>query len=282
MLRLSRALALIAALALTAVVVGLAEASASPHAVAACAPRLTVLAKGQGSPDDLAWDGRKLLVSDINGGKVGVVAHGHVHTLVAHLREPEGIVPGPGNSLIVAEQATNRVVEIKLPHGPRTSLAKLPLPSHKMGIDSINPAGPGAIYIPDSARGRLYRLDLGSRKLTLLGKGMIRPVAAIRWGKAVVVADEYSDAVWRIGRTRTRLAAVPLPDDLAVISGHLITNSLVGQVWEVAPKLRLLSSAFEPPASDPQGLVADGPNAVILADESRNTVYRLSRLAGCL
>lgn len=261
-----------------------ARTSASPAGAPApaCHARLTVVAHAQGSPDDLVWDGRTLLVSDINQGTIGAVAGGHVRTLAAHLREPEGIVPGPHHSLIVAEQATNRVLEIDLPSGRRTTLAKLPLPPGKTGVDDINADGPGAVFVPDSARGRLYVLDLRSRKLRLITRGMIRPVAAIHWGKAVVVADEYANAIWRIGSTRTRLAGVPLPDDLAVISHHLVAISLIGEVWEIAPRLRMLSSAFSPTTSDPQGLVADGPGAVIIADQSRNTIYRLSDLSGCL
>ncbi len=71
----------------------------------------------------------------------------------------------------------------------------------------------------------------------------------------------------------TRRSSIP---KIAAIS------SLIGQVWEVAAHPRMLSSAFAPTTSDPQGLVADGPNAVIVADESRNAIYRLSVLGGCL
>jgi hypothetical protein len=243
---------------------------------------VSFVAHGQGSPDDLVWNGRTLLVSDINGGTIGVVARGRARTLVGRIREPEGIVPGPGDSLIVAAQATNRVLEIGLPRRSRTTLASLPLPTGKTGVDGINADGPSAVFIPDSARGRLYVLHLRPRKLSLIASGMIRPVAAINWGKAVVVVDEYANAVWRIGRSRTRLATIPVPDDLTVISHHLIATSLLGQVWEVAPHLRMLSAAFSPAASDPQGLVADGPDAVLVADQSRNAIYRLSRLSGCL
>jgi hypothetical protein len=271
------------ALALSALA-GLAEAdtTARPAQVPGCHPRLSFLARGQGTPDDLVWDRRTLLVSDINRGTVGIVARGRVRTLVARIREPEGIVPGPGNSLIVAAQATDRVLQLKLPSGQRTTLAKLPLPPGKTGVDGVNADGPTAVFVPDSARGRLYVLHLRTRKLSLVATGMIRPVAAIRWGKAVVVADEYANAVWRIGHARVRLASIPVPDDLTVISHHLIATSLLGQVWEIAPHLRMLSAAFSPAASDPQGLVADGPDAVIVADQSRNAIYRLSRLSGCL
>jgi hypothetical protein len=266
--------------------VGLAVASASSQPggtrAAACHSRLTRVAHGQGAPDDLAWDWRTLLVSDINRGTIGVVAHGRVRTVAAHIREPEGIVPGPGHSLIVAEQATNRVLEIRLPKGSRRTLAELPLPPGKTGVDGINADGRAAVYIPDSARGRLYVLHLRTRKLSRVASGMIRPVAAINWGHAVVVADEYANTIWRIGHQRTQLAAVPLPDDLAVISHHLIATSLIGQVWEVAPRLRMLSAAFSPTTSDPQGIVADGPGAVLIADDARNAIYQVSRVSGCL
>jgi streptogramin lyase len=283
----SRLLACIAAVAIAGltVLLALAQASTASHPrgarSAGCQPRLTLVAHAQGSPDDLAWDGRKLLVSDINQGTVGVVAHGAVSTVVGHLHQPEGIVPGPDHSLIVAEQASNSVVEIKQ-HGARVTLAKLPLPSGKEGVDGINADGPAAIYVPDSARGRLYVLHLSSGKLALVASGMNRPVAAIPWGRSVVVADEYANAIWRIRRTRTHMATVPVPDDLAVISNHLIAAGLVGEVWEVAPHLRLLSRAFSPTTSDPQGIVADGPDSVLLAVQSRNAIYRLSALAGCL
>jgi hypothetical protein len=276
--------------AVLALFLGLAGASAasrlagapSSAPAAACQPRLTVIAHAQGSPDDMVWDGRKLLVGDINQGTIGVVANGHVKTIVAHLDEPEGIVPGPNSSLIVAAQGTNSVVQIKA-NGSRTTLAKLPLPHGGEGIDGINADGPGAIFIPDSARGRLYVLNLHSRKLTLVASGMNRPVAAIPWDNSVVVADEYANAIWRIrGTRRTHMARVPVPDDLTVISNHLISTGLVGEVWEVAPHLRLLTRAFSPTTSDPQGMVADGPHAVILAVQSRNSIYRLSALANCL
>ncbi len=246
--------------------------------------KLAVIAHAQGSPDDLVWDGKQLLVSDINQGTVGVVARGHVRTVAGHIGEPEGIVPGPGHSIIVAAQKNNHVLEIKLPSGARTTVAKLPLSPGQEGIDGINADGPGAVWVPDSAHGRLYVLHLAARKLTLFATGMNRPVAAIRWRGAVYVADEYANAVWRIGpgHKRTMLAHIDLPDDLAVISGHLMVNGLAGQIWEASPHLRLLTSAFAPTVTDPQGMVGDGPDAVIIADQERNAVYRLSRLGGCL
>jgi hypothetical protein len=272
------------ALVLSGLVALVAASSASGGSrahPAACEPRLRLIAHGQGSPDDLVWDGHTLLVSDINSGRIGAVEHGKVRTLVRHIRDPEGIIPGPRHSLIVAAQGTNSIIEINLSTGARTTLARLPLPKGQEGIDGINADGPSAVFVPDSARGRLYILHLHSRKLSLVATGMIRPVAAINWRGAIVVADEYASALWRIRHGRTRLARITLPDDLAVVSHHLISSSLVGSVWVAAPHLVKLTSAFAPTATDPQGLVADGSDAVIVADQERNAIYRLSRLAGC-
>ncbi len=276
-------LAVVPALALASLT-GLAQAGSRPKPhVAACRTTVTLVAHGQGSPDDLAWDGRTLLISDLKRGTIGALRNGRVHTVAAHIREPEGIVAGSGHTLIVAQQATNSVLEIT-PAGRRITLARLPLPAGKSGIDGINADGPNAVFVPDSARGRLYVLHLHPRRLTLVAQGMTRPVAAIRWGGATVVADEYADALWRIGPNgrRTRLAPFLVGDDLAVVSGHLIEASLLGQVSEVAPHQRLLSSAFAPATSDPQGLVADGPDAVLVADQARNAIYRIAHLSGCL
>jgi hypothetical protein len=287
--RIARIAAPVAIIAAAAGVIATASGARRAHAaharatIAGCQPQLRVIAHGQGSPDDLAWDGRKLLAGDLAKGTIAVIAHGHAQTIASHFAAPEGIVPGPGGSLIVAAQKTNSIVEQPLPTGPQQTLAKLPLPHGGEGVDGINADGANAIFVPDSARGRLYSLTLSSRKLTLIASGMTRPVAAIRWQGAIVVADEYANAIWRIaGNQRTSLGTVPVPDDLAVISHHLISSSLLGGVWEIAPHLRKLTDAFAPASSDPQGLVADGPDALVVSDQSRNTIYRVSNLAGCL
>jgi hypothetical protein len=227
-----------------------------------------------------------LLAGDLSSGRIGLVSHGRTSTLVSHLAAPEGIVPQPGHSLIVAAQKTNSIIQVTLPSGAQRTLVRLPLPKGAEGIDGINADGPGAIYVPDSARARLYSLRLDTQRLTLIarGHGLIRPVAALKWHGQTMIADEYAAAVWRVGRDGIprKLAHVLLPDDLAVVGDHLITNSLTGQIWEAAPHLRLLSSAFMPTVTDPQGLVADGSDAVDIADQERNGIYRLSHLAGCL
>lgn len=252
-------------------------ARSASGAAAGCHPSVSSLARAQGSPDDLAWDGGRLLVSDINRGTIGAVARGRVKTLVGHIREPEGIVPRSPHSLVVAEQATNRVLLVNLRRRSSAPMLTLPLPPGKTGVDDIEAAPRAGVYVRDSANGRLYLLRGG--RLALLASGMSRPVGAVEWGRGVAVADEYANTIWLVRPgTRTRLADLLLPDDLAVVANHLIAVSLAGGVWEVAPHRRLLSRAFR----DPQGLVAAGPNAVLVADQSTNAIYRVAGLAACL
>lgn len=244
-----------------------------------CHLRVSLIARGQGSPDDLAWEGKRLLVSDIVRGTVGIVERGHVTTLVGHINVPEGIVDLGHRRLVIVEQNTNRLLLINLKRRLRTAVLRLPLPHGKSGVDNIKVAPGGGIYVPDSANGRLFLFHLAGRHLKLLASGMSRPVDAVKWGDGVAVAEEYGNVVSLIsGRQRTQLAQVPLPDDLTVVSHHLLAISLAGAVWEVAPHLRLLSKAFH----DPQGMVTAGQNAVVVADQSDNAIYRVSGLATCL
>jgi hypothetical protein len=268
---------LTAALALAGVVWTAFSVGSRAQPAPACHAHVVVVARGQGSPDDLVRDGGKLVVSDINRGTIGVVASGRVETLIGHIRGPEGMVPLPGKILIVAEQLTNRILRVDLKRHSIKPILKLRLPAKKTGVDDIELAPRGGIYVPDSANGRLYVLRAG--RLTLLARGMNRPVAAIPWKHEVAVADEYANAVWLIaGHRRTELGGLPLPDDLSIVSGHLVAVSLAGGIWEVAPRLRKLSAAFK----DPQGLVSLGSSAVAVADQTTNAVYRVSGLAPCL
>lgn len=60
-----------------------------------------------------------LLASDIDRGTIGVVAREHVRMLVDHMREPEGIVPGLGHSLIVAGSRSCRAAYRRFLTPPR-------------------------------------------------------------------------------------------------------------------------------------------------------------------
>jgi hypothetical protein len=246
-------------------------------AASRCLPHISAIARGQGAPDDLAWDGHELLVSDVNRGTIAVVGHGRARTIAAHISIPEGIIPRPHNVLEVAAQDPNRILDIDLASHSRTTLVSLPSVPKQTGVDDIEAAPGGATYVPDSENGKLYLLQ--GKHLTVLAQGIDRPVAALGWRGGVVVAGEYDNVVWMIkGGHRTRLASIPIPDDFAIVSGHLLAVSLVSGLWEAAPNPHLISSAFP----NPQGLVADGRDAVMIADETKNTIYRVTNLGACL
>jgi hypothetical protein len=209
------------------------------------------------------------------------VTGGRVKTLVAGLQVPEGIVPRSADVLEVAEQRTNSILLIDLKRHTRSTIVKLPTVPMQSGVDDIEAAPGGATYVPDSANGSLYLLR-GSH-LQLLAGGMVRPVGVVRWGSGIAIADEYASTIWRLvdGR-RTHLASLLVPDDVVVSSGHLLAISLAGKVagglWEVAPHLRLVTKAFK----NPQGVVTAGADAVIVADQTSNGIYRVAGLSSCL
>ena len=211
--------------------------SAQARPAAACRPRIVQLARGQSAPDDLAYSGSQLLVSDVRAGTLGVVRGGRVHTLMGGFAAPEGIVP----------------------------------------LSRIQAAPDGDTYLPDSENGSLYLLHHG--RVRLIASGMVRPVDALYWHGAIRVADEYASVIWTIsGHHRTRLAPLTLADDLAVVDGRLLAISQFGGLWEVAPRPRLISRAFR----YLQGLTAAGPDAAVVADETHNTIERVSGLRPCL
>ena len=246
----------------------------------ACRPQIATLATGQGSPDDLAWDGpvgSRLLVSDVHADTLGVLSGGHVRTLMSGIGEPEGIVVRSVNRLEVAAQTTNQILAVDLARHTRRVIASLPNLAGQSGVDSIAAAPGGDTYAPDSANGKLYLLHDG--RLRVIASGMVRPVDARPWHGRIAVADEYGSYVDLIsGARRTHLAKILLPDDLAISGAHLLATSLTGALWEVAPQRRLLTKALH----DPQGLVPDGPGAVLVADQQRNRIVRVSGLARCL
>ena len=63
-----------------------------------------------------------------------------------------------------------------------------------------------------------------------------------------------------------------------VADGRLLAISQFGGLWEVAPRLRLISPDF----LYLQGLTAAGPDAGVVADQTRNTIERISGLRTCL
>ncbi|HET9103313.1 MAG TPA: hypothetical protein VFN55_08150 [Solirubrobacteraceae bacterium] len=269
-------------LALTAVlavlVAAVAPAAAPRHATARrCRLTVTTVARGQHAPDDLAIDGSRILVSDIKANTLGVVRGGHVATLMSGLGGPEGIIVRSPTRLELAAQSTNQILSVDLHRHTTSVLAQLPTVPGQSGLDSIEAAPGGDTWAPDSANGVVYRLHRGH--LRAVAGGFVRPVDVRGWAGGIAVADEYGSWVYlQTGSRRIKLAKILLPDDLAVLDGHLLATGQTGQLWEVAPHRRLLTGRLK----YPQGMVADGPGTVLVSEQSANRIVRVSGLTGCL
>jgi hypothetical protein len=267
------------ALALCALLIGPAPLPVHAHPLQVCSSRVTLLAHGYGSPDDVAVDGKRILFGDLTSQSLLAEQNGKLTTLVSHLATPEGIVVRPGRRIVIAEQGANRLTEVDLRSGRRRTLVQLQNRTSNEGVDGIAPAPQGGIYIPDSPNGRLLRLDAGGR-LHLLATGMGRPVGAIGFQGGLAVADETARAVWLVRQGHLqRLATLAVPDDVAVIRRRLVAVALNdGSLWEVWPTIRRVVSGF----GEPQGLATLDADSVVIADSRRNALYRVSGLAACL
>lgn len=247
-------------------------------ASAACAIRVTPLAGGFASPDDLAWQHHTLWVGDIGRGTLDTVRRGKVTVRVRHLRVPEGIVVR-GSSVIVVEQGRNRLTEVNLRSGTRHPVLQLVNHTGREGVDGIVAGGSGSLIIPNSPYGTLLRLDRHGR-LHRLAAGLGRPVDAVSFAGGLAVPDETSGNVWLVRRGHARsLARLDVPDDVVNDHGLLLATTLGdGRLWEVAPRLRLLAAGF----GQPQGLTLTGRNTAAVADSTRGVVDRVTGLASCL
>ena len=249
----------------------------TPGALSTCPPSrpenaLSVFARPGGAPDDLApaADGGLWISDQPNGRITRLDATGAVVTRMVDPRGPEGIVPQPDGTLIVAEQGPDRVVVLRPPSAlPVTVLARLqPVPG-RLGLDSIAAdRGHNRLLIPDSARGALRAMPLGGGPLSTLATGLGRPVDALAGPDGFVyVAAENAPGLARVPPDGGEPVAVSSLDDLddLVAAGALLyaTDLADGTVRAVDPRsgeTRVLVTGI----AQPQGLarLADGRLAV--------------------
>jgi hypothetical protein len=270
---------LLVLLMVSVLVAGQGSVPTQASRAAVCSPRVSLIAHGFGSPDDVAISGGRVLFGDLANGTLDAEHDGRVTVLASGLRTPEGIVVEKPDRVVVVEQGLNRLDQIDLKTGRRHVLVTMRNNTENEGIDGIHAAPHGGIYIPDSPYGTLYVLD-SQRRLHLLVQGLSRPVDAIHYHGGVAIADENARAVWFVknGHVR-RLATLDVPDDLAIFHGHLLADSLGdGKVWEVAPRLKRLASGFD----QPQGLAVLNQQTVIVTSSNTNGIYAVSHLAACL
>jgi DNA-binding beta-propeller fold protein YncE len=245
---------------------------------------LAVLARPGGAPDDLAptGDGGLWISDESNGRITRLDAHAAVTLRIIDPRGPEGIVPRPDGTLIVAEQIPDRVVLLRPPSAVPTSvLVQLQPVSGRAGIDSVEvDAAGGRLLIPDSARGALRAAPAQGGSVTTLASGLGRPVdAAVGPDGAVYVAAENAPGLTRVpasGGPAVAVGSLVNLDDVLPVGRLLyVTDMADGTVRAVDPSSgddRTLVTGI----AQPQGLARLDDGRLALSDSSRGLVAAFS------
>ncbi len=245
-----------------------------------------VILSGGARPDDLVFDQQgRLLFSDFYNGTVSRVnSDGSVTRILSGLAGPEGLVVLADGTLIIAEQHPNRILSLapgahlpvvlrNLPGTPSTAQCK-------DGVDGIAfDATTQTLIIPDSPIGKVYRMSLDGKTLTLLASGIVRPVgAAVDTQGTIYVADECGAAIWSItpaGKT-TRSGGFGMPDDVAFDQhGNILVIDLQPSIHALV-RMNLTTGRREILASrgfiEPQGLVIDTHDDIFVSDDYADTI----------
>ncbi len=246
---------------------------------------LTVLAQGMGAPDDLALgaDGT-IYFGDLGVGKVLAVAHGGKVTPISpKMSAPEGIVVLNDGSLIVAEQANNKLYRLDPVTQTLSLFYAIGNATKNAGIDNIyHDSVTGDLIIPDAPTGRILRLSSDGKTIQVIASGFRRPTAvAIAPDGTIYVCDEYGQSIQSIapdGKIRL-IARIPTPDDVILDpDGNLLVNSLRGTIWRVNPAtgetFALVTGLVEP-----HGIILDQENNLIIADAKLNQLFHLTLIA---
>jgi len=265
-----------------------ATTSAMPGTPGTAPQRYTshVILSGNARPDDLIFDQQgHLLFSDFYNGTVSRVnSDGSVTQILSGVAGPEGLVALADGTLIIAEQRTNRILSLAQGTHSPAILRNLPgTPSAapcKDGVDQIAfDATTQTLIVPDSPIGKVYRMGLDGKTLTLLASGIVRPVgAAVDAQGTIYVADECGAAVWSItpaGKT-TRIDGFGMPDDVAFDQhGNLLVIDLLPSIHALI-RVNLTTGKRETLASkgfiEPQGLVVDNHDDIFVSDDNANII----------
>ncbi len=245
-----------------------------------------VVLSGGARPDDLVFDQQgRLLFSDFYNGTVSRVnSDGSVTRILSGLAGPEGLVVLADDTLIIAEQRPNRILSLAPGAHLPVVLRNLPgTPSAaqcKDGVDGIAfDATTQTLIVPDSPVGKVYRMSLDGKTLTLLASGIVRPVgAAVDARGTIYVADECGAAIWSItpaGKT-THIGGFGMPDDVAFDQhGNILVIDLQPSIHALV-RMNLTTGRREILASrgfiEPQGLVIDGHDDIFVSDDYADTI----------
>ena len=229
-------------------------------------PVLT-LASGLSSPDDVLFDGSRVLVGEQASGRIAQVGEGGLTRLPGTIPEVEGIVSAGPGSLYVADQPNDRVVKLAA-DGTTSTFLQLQQVRGVDGVDNIRAHG-NTLLVPDSARGQLLVVGLDGavqRRVT----GFSRPVDAFQLADGtILVADENAAGIWRVaadGSKQLWARGLPLADDVVQDQdGHVFTiliNAGTVVQLDAAGNQAVVARGI----GQPQGLDLDGAQNLLVTD----------------
>jgi len=241
-------------------------------------PRPSVTAFG--SPDDLTVDLHNGMIyfGDFGNGAINRLAPdgSPPQPVATGFREPEGLAVAADGSLVVVEQATNRLWRVDPAQGTKRLLRQLVNTTGQDGVDglAIDPAS-GAILVPDSPNGRLLALSPDGSTLRTIAAGFTRPTGvALLPGGDLLVADEFGNTLDRVTPAghKTVLSTMYQPDDVVVdAQGQAYVNGLNGIIYHVDPATGTRTVLLRG-LQLPHGLAVDAQGQLVIAEAGRNRI----------
>ena len=236
---------------------------------------------GAWKPDDLTFDSKGTIwFSDgVHGTIDRINADRTVSILMKGLRRPEGVVVLPDNTVVFAEQITNRILAFTPGAATPTLLRQMPGTASsapcKDGINGIAfDSTTNSLIIPDSPTGDVYRMSLDGKTLQLLISGLARPDSAVVDKQGTVYIDaECGGSIWRVPRSGsiTHLDGFGMLDDIVIDPyGNLLVTDVSAAIHALI-RVNLATGTREVLASQgyekPEGLLVDAKDNIYLADD---------------
>lgn len=244
---------------------------------------LSLIARVAGADDVAAAADGSLWVDDAERTIVHVSRTGAVLQRLSDPRAPEGIVLLPDGSLLVAEQAPDRIVHLQPETQSSTVVLQLTPRAGQEGIDGIaDDLAANTLLVPDSPNGVLLSTALDGSAPVQLAAGLGRPVGAAQAGDgSVVVAAEDGSGLLRVprgGGTATAVGGVPQADDVVVAGQVAYVTSLSAHQLIAVDLASGRSRVLVSDDQDPQGLAQLPDGRLALTDSATGTV---AAVPGC-
>jgi sugar lactone lactonase YvrE len=236
---------------------------------------------GVWKPDDLAFDmtGTIWFSDGVHGTIDRINPDGTVSILLKGLKRPEGVVVLPDDTVVFAEQITNRILSFIPGATAPTLLRQMPGTASsapcKDGINGIafDPTT-NTLIIPDSPTGSVYRMSLDGKTQTLLVSGMARPDSAVVDKQGTIYIDaQCGGSIWRVPRSGsiTHMDGFGMLDDIVIDPhGNLLVTDVSPSIHALI-RVNLATGKREVLACQgyekPEGLLVDAKDDIYLADD---------------